>query len=66
MSEAIDIVVHCARIGGMVAGERGDRRRGSQTGPDATQFTVTELFARPAVDEPLEWTGNLPVGRPGR
>ena len=25
------------------------------------QFTVTELFTRPTVDEPLEWTGNLPV-----
>ena len=28
--------------------------RTCQAGPDATQFTVTELFARPAVDEPLD------------
>jgi hypothetical protein len=32
-----------------------------QVGPDAMQFTVTELFSRPTIDEPLDWTGNLPV-----
>ncbi len=61
VSEAIDIVVHCTRIGGMVRVSEVIAVEESQTGPDATQFTVTELFARPAVDEPLAWTGNLPV-----
>jgi hypothetical protein len=32
-----------------------------QAGPDATQFTVTEVFRRPRTDAPLRWTGNLPV-----
>ena len=61
VSEAIDIVVHCTRIGGKVRVSEVIAVEESQTGPDATQFTVTELFARPGVDEPLAWTGNLPV-----
>ena len=32
-----------------------------QGGLDATQFTVTEVFRRPGPDQPLAWTGNLPV-----
>jgi hypothetical protein len=30
-------------------------------GPEATQFTMTEVFARPRHDLPLTWTGNLPI-----
>jgi hypothetical protein len=30
-------------------------------GADATQFTATELFRRPAPDRPLVWTGQVPV-----
>jgi hypothetical protein len=32
-----------------------------QTGPEAMQFTATELFARPRPDEALTWSGNLPL-----
>ncbi len=32
-----------------------------QTGPDAVQFTATELFSRPRPDEGLAWSGNLPL-----
>jgi pilus assembly protein CpaF len=65
VSEAIDIVVHCTRIGGRVRVSEVVAVEELQTGRDSTQFTVTELFTRPRYDEPLAWTGNLPV-RAGR
>ncbi len=61
VSEAIDIVVHCARVGGKVRVSEVAAVEELQTGPDGTQFTVTELFRRPRWDEPLAWTGNIPV-----
>ena len=61
VSEAIDIVVHCSRAGGKVRVNEVVAVEDLQVGPDAMQFTVTELFSRPTVDEPLDWTGNLPV-----
>jgi pilus assembly protein CpaF len=30
-------------------------------GPDAMQFTVTDVFRSPGRDLPLEWTGHVPV-----
>ncbi|MDQ4070145.1 MAG: Flp pilus assembly complex ATPase component TadA [Actinomycetota bacterium] len=65
VSEAIDVVVHCTRIGGRVRVSEVVAVEELQTGRDGTQFTVTELFARPRYDEPLAWSGNLPV-RAGR
>ena len=35
--------------------------RTSPAGADAAQFTVTSLFHRPAPEEQLVWTGNVPV-----
>jgi hypothetical protein len=35
------------------------------TGPDSSAFTVTDLFARSHPEEPLVWSGALPV-RAGR
>jgi pilus assembly protein CpaF len=61
VSEAVDIVVHCARVGGRVQVDEVVAVEELQTGRDGTQFTVTELFRRPRRDEPLVWTGNLPV-----
>ncbi len=61
VSEAVDIVVHCVRTSGEVRVSEVVAVEESQAGPDAMQFTVTELFRRPRVDEPLAWTGNLPV-----
>jgi pilus assembly protein CpaF len=61
VSESIDVVVHCAR------GPRGPRVTEIVAvedlvgGPDAAQFTVTQLFHRPSPDDQLGWTGNLPV-----
>jgi len=61
VSEAVDLVVHCRR------GPEGPRVsevvsvEDQAAGPAATQFTTTDLYARPRPDQPLTWTGNLPV-----
>jgi pilus assembly protein CpaF len=61
ISEAVDLVVHCARtpfglrVTEIVAVEE------LQTGYEATAFTITELFRRNRPDGPLCWTGNVPV-----
>ena len=61
VSEAIDLVVHCARtpdgprVTEVIAVEE------LAAGPNATQFTITELFRRGGPDEPLTWTGHIPV-----
>jgi pilus assembly protein CpaF len=61
VSESVDVVVHCTR-------ESGAPRVSSVlavedlTGPsDATQLTVTEVFARDRAGADLAWTGQLPV-----
>jgi pilus assembly protein CpaF len=65
VSEAIDIVVHCdrsrdgVRVGEIIAVED------LAAGPQAAQFTATELFHRPDAGRALAWTGNMPV-RAGR
>jgi pilus assembly protein CpaF len=61
VSESIDVVVHCART---PAGPRVMEVVAVEDlagGADATQFTATELFRRPAPDRPLAWTGQVPV-----
>jgi pilus assembly protein CpaF len=61
VSEAVDVVVHSARQRGQVKVTEILVVEELQTGPDATSFTTTEVFRRPRWDEPLVWTGNLPV-----
>jgi pilus assembly protein CpaF len=61
VSEAVDLVVHCARVGGRVRVTEVVAVEEPQTGPDAVQFTATELFSRPRPDEALAWSGNLPL-----
>ncbi len=61
ISEAVDIVVHCARtavglrVMEIIAVEE------QQTVADGTAFTVTELYRRPRPEADLCWTGNIPV-----
>ncbi len=61
ISEAVDLVIHCARtpiglrVTEIIAVEE------QQTITDGTAFTVTELFRRPLPDADLCWTGNIPV-----
>ena len=61
VSEAIDIVVHCARHRGRVQVTEVVAVEDQQSGPEGVRFTVTELFSRARWDEPLRWTGNLPA-----
>ncbi len=65
VSEAVDIVVHCGRVGGQPRVGEVIAVEEPQTGPDAVQFTATELFSRGRPDQPLTWSGNLPL-RAGR
>lgn len=61
VSDAVDVVVHCVRT------PRGPRVseivavEDIASGPDAFQFTVTDLFARPTTGHALLWTGHVPV-----
>src|SRR5206468_1974860 len=52
VSEAVDLVVHCARVAGRVRVTEVVAVEEPQTGPDAVQFTATELFSRPGAQEP--------------
>ena len=61
VSEAVDLVVHCARVSGTPRVTEIVAVEELQTGSDATAFTTTELFSRTRHDGPLTWTGNLPV-----
>ncbi len=61
VSESIDIVVHCAREADGPRVTEILAVEDQAAGFDATQFTVTDLFHRRRVDQPLEWTGLLPV-----
>ncbi len=68
VTEAIDVVVHCARtpkgpqVTEVIAVED------LSASPDGTAFTITELFRRDGVDAPLTWSGQLPqrLARPFR
>jgi pilus assembly protein CpaF len=60
VTEAIDVVVHCARVGDRVQVTEVLAVEDLQGGPDAASFTVTEVFRRVRPDLPLRWTGNLP------
>lgn len=61
VSEAVDVVVHCVRtkdgprVGSILAVED------DTSGAESTAFTATEVFRRPSADEPLTWTGDVPV-----
>lgn len=61
VSESIQLVVHCSRTS---AGPRVVEVVAVEElagGPEAAQFTVTELFTRPGPDAPLVWTGEMPA-----
>jgi len=61
VSEAIDLVVYSER------GPDGPRVMEVMAvedltgGADTIAFTTTDVFARKAYDEPLQWSGNVPV-----
>ncbi|NLV56997.1 MAG: CpaF family protein, partial [Acidimicrobiales bacterium] len=60
VTEAIDVVVHCART---PAGPRVTEVIAVEdlsASPDGTAFTVTEVFRREGVGAELTWTGQIP------
>jgi pilus assembly protein CpaF len=61
VTEAIDIVVHCARVDGVPQVTEIIAVEDQQTGEGASAFTVSELFGRDAPAAPLRWTGAVPV-----
>ncbi|MGH9185384.1 MAG: CpaF family protein [Acidimicrobiales bacterium] len=61
VSEAVDVVVHCARTDGRPRVTEIIAVEDQAVGPTATQFTVTDLFAAAVAGGPLAWTGNIPV-----
>lgn len=66
VSEAVDVVVHCARQGGRLQVTEVLTVEDLQVGAGTVAFTTTTVFARGRFGEPLRWTGHLPVraGRP--
>jgi pilus assembly protein CpaF len=61
VSEAVDIVVHCSRVAGSPRVTEVVAVEEPQTGPDAVQFTATEMFSRPRPDQALTWSGTIPL-----
>jgi pilus assembly protein CpaF len=61
VSEAVDVVVHCARVRGVPRVTEIVAVEDLQAPADGTTFTVTELFTRERWDAPLTWTGQVPV-----
>jgi pilus assembly protein CpaF len=60
VSEAVDLVVFCRRTADGPQVAEVIAVEDLAAGPEATQFTVTEVFARRGSAGQLEWTGNLP------
>jgi len=61
VSDAIDVVVHCARTAGIPRVSEVIAVEEPLAGPESTAFTVTEVFGRGRYDGELEWSGGLPV-----
>jgi pilus assembly protein CpaF len=60
VSESVDVVVHCARESGGPRVTEIIAVEDQAAGFESTQFTVTDLFARPRAGTALEWTGQFP------
>lgn len=66
VSESVDLVVHSARTG---TGPRVTEIVAVEdlaSAADSTAFTTTTIFDQPHPDEPLQWTGSVPVRLAGR
>ena len=65
VSESVDLVVHCGRVGGEPRVLEVAAVEDLTTGRDSAAFTVTDVFTRARADGPLCWSGEIP-GRVGR
>lgn len=61
VSEAVDVVVHCARQGTDLRVTEVLAVEDLQVAAGTVAFTTTSVFARPSFGDALAWTGNLPV-----
>jgi pilus assembly protein CpaF len=61
VTEAVDVVVHSARVDGRPMITEVVAVEDQQTGTDATAFTTTPIYVRSQPGVPLEWTGVVPV-----
>jgi pilus assembly protein CpaF len=61
VSEAVDVVVHCARQGPELRVTEVLAVEDLQVGVGTVAFTTTSLFARSRFGDQLAWTGNMPV-----
>ena len=61
VSEAVDVVVHCARQGPTIRVTEVLAVEDLQVAAGAVAFTTTSIFARSRFGDPLAWTGHLPI-----
>jgi pilus assembly protein CpaF len=61
VSEAVDVVVHCARQGPDLRVTEVLAVEDLQVASGTVAFTTTSVFARSSFGDGLAWTGNLPV-----
>jgi pilus assembly protein CpaF len=61
VSDAVDVVVHCARQGSDLKVTEVLAVEDLQVAAGTVAFTTTSIFARPRFSEALCWSGNLPV-----
>ena len=61
VSEAVDLVVHCARQGPDIRVTEVLAVEDLQVASGTVSFTTTPVFSRARFGDPLAWTGNLPV-----
>jgi pilus assembly protein CpaF len=60
ISEAVDVVVFCARTPAGMRVMEIVAVEDQQTGPEATAFTVTDVLRRVGPEAPLTWSGVVP------
>jgi pilus assembly protein CpaF len=65
VSEAVDVVVHCARRDGDVRVTEVLAVEDLQVASGTVAFTTTTVFARPRFTDGLRWSGSLPVRAAG-
>src|SRR4051794_28231389 len=61
VSESVDLVVHCTRVGDGVLVDEVLAVEDQQTGNEAVGFTTSLLLAREGQDTQMTWSGVLPV-----
>jgi pilus assembly protein CpaF len=61
VSEAVDLVVHCARRGGDLRVTEVLAVEDLQVAAGNVAFTTTSVYARPRFGDELRWSGHLPV-----